>query len=108
MASTAMTVGIVDSRRMDLEKECWECYWKRMGAASRAPRVGLTALFDFHHFAAFVMAAFSAGSMRELALVAIRAFRKRGAREVVVCAAGSGAALGMASFWIRHGSLPYC
>jgi len=44
--------------------------------------------------------------MRLLHLMAVRAFRERGLRQMIVCPASAGAALGMASFWIRHRTTP--
>ena len=55
----------------------------------------------------FVVAAAGARLMRLLHFMAMRALRKRGLRKVIVCPAGAGAALGMASLWIRHCTAPY-
>src|SRR5205814_5575885 len=54
----------------------------------------------------FIVAAAWASLMRLLHFMTMRAFRERGLRQVIVCPASAGAALGMASFWIRHRTTP--
>jgi len=44
--------------------------------------------------------------MRLLHFMAMRTLRKRRLRKVIVCPTGAGAALGMASLWIRHRTAP--
>jgi hypothetical protein len=58
--------------------------------------------YDLNHFAALVLATLSADAMRQGAFVAAGAFRGDGSGQVVVGAAGGGAALGVTSFRIRH------
>jgi hypothetical protein len=66
----------------------------------------LAGFLDFENFAAFVVAAFWAGTVRQLTLVAIGAFGKRTARQRIVSAPASGARLGVPPFWIWHVELP--
>ena len=70
---------------------------------------------DFHHFAAdllvfragIVIAALAAYAMWKLALVALRTFSLRLGLQEIVSATAAAAALGMTSFWIRHGFLSF-
>jgi hypothetical protein len=62
-------------------------------------------LGDLDHFAAFVLAAGGADAVRHLLFAAIGALGEAGGLEVVMGAARRGAALGVASFRIRHFSL---
>src|SRR5215813_14761601 len=74
--------------------------------ASRAMWVSILAeLAGFlyvEHFAAFVGAALGTGTMRQLALMTIRALRDSGGGQRIMCAALGGAGLGVAPLWIRH------
>jgi hypothetical protein len=58
--------------------------------------------FDLDDFAALIVAAFEAGPVRQLALVAIRTFGQGLRRQMIVGAALGRARLGMAPFWIWH------
>jgi hypothetical protein len=60
---------------------------------------------DFDHFAAglAVLAALRANTMRQLRLKAVGAIGEAGDAQGVVSATRGGAALGVTSFWIRHG-----
>ena len=59
-------------------------------------------LGDFDYFAAFVVPAVRANAVRELRLMALRAFGRRRLLQVIVGPAGGGAPLGVAPFWIWH------
>src|SRR5277367_2134193 len=62
----------------------------------------LAGFLDFHDFAAFVVAALRAGPMWQLALVAVRTFGKRPARQKIMGATTAGARFGVSPFWIWH------
>jgi|SRR5271155_5432646 len=84
----------------------------RLRPAVRAHRVqgydawhGVAALagfLDVQNFAAFVVAALGAGTMRHLALVAIRTFREGMALERIMSTPASGAGFRVSPFWIWH------
>src|SRR6185312_562256 len=66
----------------------------------------LLRFLDFHDFTPFVVAAFGAGAMRELVLVAIGALGNGVGYKVIVSAASRRTSLRVPPFWIRHlGSL---
>src|ERR1700690_534853 len=99
-------MNIVVPRRVDCALDL------RFGPAIRAHRVqgydawhGVAALAGFlnvQNFAAFVIAALGAGTVRHLALVAVRTFRECMAFERVMGAPASGACFGVSPFWIWH------
>jgi hypothetical protein len=62
----------------------------------------LAGFLDVQNFAAFVIAAFGAGAMRHLALVAVGTFRERMALERVMSAPASSACFRVSPFWIWH------
>jgi hypothetical protein len=64
----------------------------------------LFGFFDFHYFAALIVAALGAGAMRQFPLMAVRALRDGNGSEKIMGAAIRGASLGMAPFWIWHGN----
>src|ERR1022692_1459147 len=84
----------------------------RLGPAIRAHRVqrydawhGVAALagfLDIQDFAAFVIAALRAGTMRHLAFVAVWTFGECMALEKVMGAPASGARFRVSPFWIWH------
>ncbi len=66
--------------------------------------VGLS--FDnFDNLATLILSAMRTGSMRADLLVAVRTLGELRDAQSIVRPAGGRAALGMASFWIRHDSL---
>jgi hypothetical protein len=67
----------------------------------------LAGFFGHDDVAALVRTALAAGTMRELALVAVRALGEAGGGEEVVAAALGSPLLGVAPFWIRHCSIPF-
>src|SRR5208283_1779619 len=70
------------------------------------PASGLAgALFDLDDLAALIITAFWAGTMRQLALVAVGALGQRLGCQMIVGAALGRARLGVTSFRIRHGNL---
>jgi hypothetical protein len=64
----------------------------------------LCGFFYFQNVTALVSAALGASVMGQLALMAVGTLRRAGGGEKVMGAAAGAAALGVASFWIRHGS----
>jgi len=67
-------------------------------------------ILGFHNlndFPAFVLAAMRASAMRANLFVAVRALGELGDRQSIVSASSRGAALRVAAFWIRHGSLSF-
>jgi hypothetical protein len=62
----------------------------------------LAGFLDIENFATLVVAALRAGTMRQLAFVAVGAFGERPARECVVGAPSAGALLGVPTFGIGH------
>jgi hypothetical protein len=62
-------------------------------------------LSDFDYGATLVEAAAAANTVRKLGRVAVRTLRHDRANQKVMRAAGRSAALGVTSFWIRHGEL---
>src|SRR5271167_407024 len=99
-------MDIVMPRRLDCPFDL------RLGPAIRAHRVqgydawhgaaALAGFLDAQNFAAFVIAALGAGTMRHLALVAVWTFGECMALEGVVGAPASGACFGVSPFWIWH------
>jgi hypothetical protein len=63
---------------------------------------GKLLLGDFDHFAAFILSAFGADPMGQLALVAVGTLGKTGGFESIVRAAGGCALRGVSTFGIRH------
>ena len=59
------------------------------------------------HVAAFVRTALAAGTVRKLALMAVRALGEAGRAQEVVAAALGSALFGVAPFWIRHCGIPF-
>src|ERR1019366_8883864 len=59
-------------------------------------------LHDFDHFAALVLPAMRAYTVRELGLVAVGTFRQAGRLQRIVRAAVAGPPLGVSAFGIRH------
>lgn len=57
---------------------------------------------NFDHFAALVLPAMRASPMSANLFVAVRAIRQLRNAQRIMSAAGRGAPLGVASFWIRH------
>jgi hypothetical protein len=67
----------------------------------------LNGFFGGQDCAALVLAAFAAGAVGQLALVAVGALGEAGGGEEVVAAALGSPLLGVAPFWIRHCSIPF-
>jgi hypothetical protein len=64
----------------------------------------LAGFFDIENFASLIVSALGAGTMRHFFLVTVGALGKAMAFQSIVGAPGGGALLGVATFWIRHGS----
>src|SRR5271169_3361081 len=100
MASRAMMVGMLACQSAAL-----------MGAAlmiagrKNSRKCLAAALFDLNDLAALIVAALGAGTMRQLALVAIGTLRQRWRRQMIVRPALGCARLGMTPFRIRHENL---
>jgi hypothetical protein len=62
----------------------------------------LTGFLDFENFAAFVVPAFRADMVRELALMAVGTFGKSAGGEGIVRAADGSAPFRVAALWVRH------
>jgi hypothetical protein len=62
-------------------------------------------LGDFDDGATLVKAATAAYTVRKLGRVTVRTLRHDRANQEIMRAAGRSAALGVTSFWIRHGEL---
>ena len=73
----------------------------------RAVRDCLAGFLGYQDVAAFVSSALLACTMRQLALVAVRALGEAGGGKEVVAAALGSPLLGVAPFWIRHCSIPF-
>jgi hypothetical protein len=67
----------------------------------------LADFFGREDIAALVRTALAAGTMGQLALVAVGALGEAGGGEEVVAAALGSPLLGVAPFWIRHCSIPF-
>ena len=67
----------------------------------------LAGFFDREDVTTFIRTAFAAGTVGQLALVAVGALGEAGGGEEVVAAALGSALLGVAPFWIRHCSIPF-
>src|ERR1700684_2393503 len=99
-------MDIVVPRRLDCPFDL------RFGPAVRTHRVQgydawhgaavLAGFLDVQNFAALVVAAFGARTMRPLALVAVRTFREGMAFERVMSAPASGSRFRVSPFWIWH------
>lgn len=68
---------------------------------------GLAGLFDLYDLTAFVVAAFGAGTMRQLGFVTVWALADRASGEVIVRATESRTLLGVSPFRICHDRLPF-
>src|ERR1700722_20348258 len=88
IASTTMSVGI---RR---EEQGFGCQ-------------GLACFFGHDNIAALVLAALTAGTVGQLALVAVRALGEAGGGKKVVAAAIGSSLLRVAPFWIKHCGIPF-
>jgi len=64
-------------------------------------------LYDFDHFAALVLSAMRAHTVRQLGLMAVGTLGEARGFQGVVGAAGAGALLGVSTFRIRHISILY-
>jgi hypothetical protein len=62
-------------------------------------------LGDFDYGTTLVEAAAAANTVRKLGRVAVRTLRHDRANQKIMGAAAGSAALGVTSFWIRHGEL---
>src|SRR5579859_4523276 len=62
----------------------------------------LAGFLDRQNVAALVRPALLAGTVRQLALMAVRALREAGRGQKIVAAALGSPLLGVAPFWIRH------
>jgi hypothetical protein len=67
----------------------------------------LAGFFGHEHIAALVRTALSAGTVRKLALVAVRALGEAGGGQEVVAAAFGSPLLRVAPFRIRHCGIPF-
>jgi hypothetical protein len=67
----------------------------------------LVCFLGHEHIAALIRPALAAGTMGQLALVAVGALGEAGRGQKVVAAALGSPLLGMAPFWIRHCSIPF-
>jgi len=69
--------------------------------------VRLVGFFGHKYVATLVLATFAAGTMRKLALMAVRALREAGGCQKIVAAALGSPLLRVAPFRIRHCSIPF-
>ncbi len=67
---------------------------------------GLAGLLDLDYFAALIVTAFRANTMRHFPLVTVRTLGERVFGERIMSAPGAGTLLRMSPFWIRH-KIPY-
>jgi hypothetical protein len=64
----------------------------------------LFGFFDFHYFAALIVAALGADAVRQFPLVTIRALGNGNGSQKIMGAANRSASLRMTPFWIWHGN----
>ena len=67
----------------------------------------LACFFGRQNSAALVLTALAAGTVRQLALVAVGALGEAGGGKKIVAAALGSPLLRVAPFWIRHCSIPF-